>query len=100
MIRIATLKLRTGARNRIEGHIEPGVRVEVRRDHVDGKTWHLLATHRLVPAPADAAAWTERANAKPVGEKARTSAAARDLLDTLGGGSGLDDDISDIGQLL
>jgi hypothetical protein len=98
MIRIARLALvdRPGERNRLEWQVAPGVRVEVRRDDVDGKNWHLLSTHPLVPAPSPAQPSPERPSRRPPSQRSRAAAAARDVIDQAGD-SRLDDRLDDIG---
>jgi hypothetical protein len=98
LIRIASLHLvdREGERNRLEGRLAPDVRIQVRRDDVDRDKWHLLATHPLIAAPTAAEPRPEQRNGKPLSQKGRATAAARDLLER-SGGRPLDDRVDDIG---
>ena len=95
MIRLCSLKLVEGHRNRLNGKLEPGCRIEVRRDDADPTRWLFLASHRLVPAPAECAP-EERRTSRPMSHAASSQRAARDLLDALGDRP-LNDPVDDIG---
>ena len=80
MIRIARLQLVDGQRSRLEGVLEPGLRVEIRRDDRDPSSWVMLATHRLVAAPASAAPHSDELDLRPASKDARKTSAARDAI--------------------